>query len=57
MWPGANVKIRIYLNEGDRIYVDEKVEDFFEDYQGNGIYSYELGGNFWIMTDDGIRKD
>ncbi len=57
MWPGANVKIRIYLNEGDRIYVDEKVEDFFEDYQGNGIYSYELGGNFWIMTDDGIKKD
>lgn len=57
MWPGANVKIRIYLNDGDRIFIDEEVEDLFEDYLGNGTYSYELGGHYWLMTEEGIIKD
>ena len=43
MWPGVKIKIRFYLPEGYEIYIDEELEDLFEDYQGNGVYSYELG--------------
>lgn len=57
MWPGTNVKVRIYLNEGMRIFVDEDADDLFDDYQGNGIYAYELGDKYWIMTEDGLEKD
>ncbi len=56
MWPGVKIKIRFYLPEGYEIYIDEELEDLFEDYQGNGIYSYELGGKTWKMTEDGLAE-
>ena len=56
MWPGVKIKIRFYLPEGYEIYIDEELEDLFEDYQGNGIYSYELGGKTWEMTEDGLAE-
>ncbi len=54
-WSGAYIKIRIYIPEGVSIYVQEDAEDVFDDYQGNGVYSYELGDKTWVMTDEGLE--
>ncbi len=54
MWPGVKIKIRFYIPEGYQIYIQEELEELFEDYQGNGIYSYELGDKTWEMTEEGL---
>jgi hypothetical protein len=55
MWPGVKIKIRFYLPEGYEIYIHEDIESLFKEYQGNGVYSYELGDKLWEMTDDGLE--
>lgn len=56
MWPGIKIKIRFYIPDGYRIYIQEELEELFEDYQGNGLYSYELGDKTWKMTEDGLAE-
>ncbi len=56
-WSGAYIKIKIYIPEGVSIFVEEDAEDIFDDYLGNGIYSYELGDKTWIMTNEGLERN
>lgn len=56
MWPGVKIKIRFYLPEGYEIFIDEELEDLFDEYQGNGVYSYELGDKLWEITEDGLEE-
>ncbi|MCD4768739.1 MAG: hypothetical protein K8R35_01050, partial [Bacteroidales bacterium] len=55
-WSGAYIKIKIYIPEGVSIFVEEDAEDIFDDYLGNGVYSYELGDKTWIMTGNGLER-
>lgn len=56
MWPGVKIKIRFYMPEGYEIYIDEELEDLFEDYIGHGVYSYQLGDKSWQMTGEGLKE-
>lgn len=55
-WSGANLKVRIYLPAGKVIFVEESLEDIMDDYLGNGVYSYEVGDNYWKVTEDGLEE-
>jgi len=55
-WSGASMKAKIYLPAGKIIYIDEDLEDILDDYLGNGIYAYEAGNNYWMITEDGLEE-
>ncbi len=55
-WSGANLKVRIYIPVGSVIFIDENVEEILDSYLGNGVYSYNTGGKFWLMTSEGLEK-
>jgi hypothetical protein len=38
------------------MWFDKGSEDLFHDYVGNGIHSWELGGKYWIWSEDGLEE-
>jgi hypothetical protein len=55
-WTGANVDINLIIPEGMVIWFDKDSEDLFHDHVSNGIYSWELGGKYWIWTEEGLKE-
>jgi phage shock protein PspC (stress-responsive transcriptional regulator) len=55
-WTGADVDINILIPEGKVIWFDKDSEDLFHDNVSNGIYSWELGGKYWIWTEEGLEE-
>jgi len=55
-WSGAYIKVKLYIPEGKCLFIEEEIEDIFDSYIGNGVYSYELGDGYWRMTDKGLEK-
>ena len=55
-WSGANMRVKIYIPEGTVIFIDENMESILDDYLGNGVYAYETGGKYWMVTDSGLEK-
>lgn len=51
-WSGSHIKIRLYIPDDMTIFFDEDVETLMhDDYFGCGIYSWEAGDKYWLMTD------
>jgi phage shock protein PspC (stress-responsive transcriptional regulator) len=55
-WTGAGVNIHLLIPEGTVIWFDKDSEDLFHDHVSNGIYSWELGGKYWIWKEEGLEE-
>jgi hypothetical protein len=55
-WSGASLKVRVYLPEGKIVYIEEELENILDEYLGNGVYSYEVGGHFWRIGESGLEE-
>ncbi|MEZ5011095.1 MAG: hypothetical protein R2744_05575 [Bacteroidales bacterium] len=55
-WSGASMRVKIYIPEGTVIFIEEALESILDDYLGNGIYAYETGGKYWVVTPDGLEE-
>lgn len=55
-WTGADVDINLFILEGTVIWFEKDSEDLFHDYVSHGIYSWELGGKYWIWTEEGLEE-
>ena len=56
-WSGSFVKIRLHITDNMVIYFDEDVENLMHDnYFGCGVYSWEAGGKYWLMTEGQLEE-
>ena len=52
---GDYVKVLFYIAEGTVVWIDEDLERYLDrDRYGNNYY-WQMGGKFWIMTDEGLE--
>ena len=56
-WSGAFVKIRLYVPDNTIIHFQEDIETIIHDnYFGCGIYSWEAGDKYWLMTNGRLEE-
>ena len=55
-WSASNIDINVYIPDGSIVWIDRGCEDLLDNYLGNGIRSWEVGGRFWRWTDDGLER-
>lgn len=53
-WNGSMVRVRVYIPEGQSIYLDEKIEPFISYPSGSSRHKSEPGGSWWTMTENGL---
>lgn len=53
-WTGSMIKVRIYIPEGQRVLIDEKIEPFITVPDIHRSYLSEPGGSWWTMTENGL---
>ncbi len=56
-WRGSDVRVYLYLPEGTRIFVDRKAGSMITRANAPGHNSWDLGGRWWIMTEDGLTPN
>ncbi len=56
-WSGAFIKIRLYVPDNIIVHFEEDIEIIIHDnYFGCGIYSWEAGDKYWLMTDGRLEE-
>ncbi|MBE0673844.1 MAG: PspC domain-containing protein [Bacteroidales bacterium] len=53
-WNGSMVKVNIYLPEGTRIFIDENIEPVIANAPVYPHRTWDLGGKWWTMTENGL---
>lgn len=53
-WRGSDVRVHIYLPEGTRIFIDRRAGSMITRANAPGHNSWDMGGRWWIMTDNGL---
>lgn len=55
-WSGASLKVRVYLPQGKIVYLEEGLENVLDEHLGHGVYSYEVGGHYWMVGEFGLEE-
>jgi hypothetical protein len=61
-WSVDDVRVRLWLPEGTRIYFDQVSENmnaryiYLNDFRLDSPEPWELGGSYWKLTEDGLEK-
>lgn len=55
-WSASNIDVDVYIPDGSIVWIDRGCEDLLNNYLGNGVRSWEVGGRFWVWTEDGLER-
>ncbi|MFO7573949.1 MAG: PspC domain-containing protein [Bacteroidales bacterium] len=53
-WRGSDIRINIYLPEGTKIFIDRNAGSMITRANVTGYRSWDMGGRWWIMTENGL---
>jgi phage shock protein PspC (stress-responsive transcriptional regulator) len=56
-WRGSDVRLHLYLPEGTRIFIDRKAGSMITRANVPGHNSWDMGGRWWIMTENGLTPN